>query len=66
MLTEFAALLQSLQSHPRVTFINAQGTLKPVLGSWHNELHPSKDGFNRFAAIFHDQIKTLFPGRVLG
>lgn len=65
MLAEFAALLQSLESHPRVTFINAQGTLKPEPGSWHNELHPSKDGFNRFAAIFHDRIKTLFPGRVL-
>ncbi len=64
MLQQFAALLQSLV-RPDVTFINAQGTLTPSPSSWHNELHPAKDGFKRFAKIFHRELKTKFPGRVL-
>lgn len=66
MLVQFAAMLQSLAaSHNDVTFINTQGTLPPVTSSWHNELHPSRNGFNKIAAIFHANLKTLFPGRVL-
>jgi hypothetical protein len=33
--------------------------------SWHNELHPSSAGFNKMADVFHTNLKTLFPGRVL-
>jgi hypothetical protein len=65
MLEQFAAMLKALQSHPRVTFIDAQGTLAPLPSSWHNEMHPSKVGFNQIADVFHLQIKALFPGRVL-
>jgi hypothetical protein len=66
MLQQFSAMLQSLAAiHNAVTFINTQGTLPPVTSSWHNELHPSKNGFNMIAAIFHANLKTLFPGRVL-
>lgn len=65
MLEQFAAMLKALQSHPRVTFIDAQGTLAPLASSWHNEMHPSKGGFNQIADVFHLQIKALFPGRVL-
>ncbi|GJL55492.1 MAG: hypothetical protein NPIRA02_26240 [Nitrospirales bacterium] len=64
MLQQFAALLQSLV-RPDVTFINTQGTLTPSPSSWHNELHPTKDGFKKFAKIFHQQLKVKFPGRVL-
>jgi hypothetical protein len=38
---------------------------RPVPGSWHNELHPAKLGFDAFATIFHDRLKQAFPGRVL-
>ena len=66
MLKQFAALLETLEStHNGVTFINGQGTLIPVTNSWHNELHPSKEGFNKFADIFHQKLKALFPSRVL-
>ncbi len=66
MLEQFAAMLQSLHSVPRkVTFINAQGTLEPATESWHNELHPSRAGFNAFAEIFHDRLRQVFPGRLL-
>lgn len=65
MLTQFAAMLKKLESNPRVTFVDAQGTLAPVSTSWHNEMHPSKKGFNQIAGKFHAAIKTLFPGRVL-
>jgi len=65
MLVQFADVLRSLATHPRVTFINGQGTLAPGSGSWHNELHPSKDGFKKFASVFHDKLKALFPAQVL-
>lgn len=65
MLKQFGAMLKALQSHPRVTYVDAQGTLPAVTSSWHNEMHPSKGGFNRIADVFHMQIKALFPGRVV-
>ncbi len=65
MLKQFAALMLSLESHSRVTFINGQGTLTPGPGSWHNELHPTKDGFDLFADLFHKKLQALFPTRVL-
>ena len=66
MLQQFAAMLQALElSHPNVTFINGQGTLAPQTSSWHNELHPSKNGFNQFATLFHQALKTAFPTQVL-
>jgi len=66
LLQQFAAILESLESsHPRVTFINGQGTLAQQTSSWHNELHPSKDGFKAFATLFHQALKTAFPTQVL-
>jgi hypothetical protein len=65
MLSELADMLTALQTaHPRVTFINGQGTLAPQRDSWHNELHPSRQGFDAFAALFRDRLKVLFPDRV--
>lgn len=66
MLQQFAAMLASLASnHPKVTFINTQGTLAPFPASWHNELHPSKNGFDAITTKFHTTLKALFPSRVL-
>jgi hypothetical protein len=64
MLRQFAALLTSLAARPKVTFINGQGTLAPQTSSWHNELHPSRSGFEKFADIFHRKLIALFPERV--
>jgi hypothetical protein len=63
MLQEFAAILTSLAG-PTVAFINGQGTLAPQTSSWHNELHPAKAGFDKFADLFHARLKALFPTRV--
>jgi hypothetical protein len=63
MLQQFAAMLATLAS-PTVTFINGQGTLVPQPSSWHNELHPARAGFGKFADIFHVKLKTLCPDRV--
>jgi hypothetical protein len=63
MLLQFAAMLKSLPGRG-VTVIDGQGTLVPVTASWHNELHPSKAGFERFADLFHAALRTRFPGRV--
>ena len=66
MLQQFVAKLQQLvANHQRITLLNTQGTLSPVTSSWHNELHPSKDGFNKIADVFHASIRTLFPGQTL-
>jgi hypothetical protein len=63
MLQQFAAMLASLSS-PTVTFINGQGTLVPQPSAWHNELHPARARFGKFADIFHVKLKALFPDRV--
>ena len=65
MLQQFALMLGSLaSSNNDVTFINTQGTLSPTTSSWHNELHPSRSGFNQIADIFRASIKSVFPGRL--
>jgi len=65
MLQQFAAILTALAAAPRVTFINGQGTLPQQKASWHNELHPSRSGFDRFADLFYATLKALFPNRVV-
>jgi hypothetical protein len=65
LLLGFAAMLSSLMATaPKIAFINGQGTLKPETSSWDNELHPSKAGFEKFADVFRDELKVLFPDRV--
>ena len=64
MLKQFAATLATLAARPKVTFINGQGTLAPDTSAWHNELHPNRDGFDKFADLFHQALRPLFPGRV--
>lgn len=64
MLEDFAAMLDSLTRRRKVSFMNGQGTLATVKESWHNELHPSADGFNAFVELFHTRIQELFPERV--
>jgi hypothetical protein len=63
MLEQFAVMLTSLAG-PTVTFINTQGTLVPQPSSWHNELHPARAGFGKFADAFQLKLKALFPDRV--
>jgi hypothetical protein len=63
MLRQFAAMLKSLPASG-VTVIDGQGTLSPGKASWHNELHPSKAGFERFADLFQAALRARFPGRV--
>ena len=64
MLQQFAARLMALAAKPGVTLLNGQGTLAPQKSSWHNELHPSRGGFDLFADKFHAKLKELFPDRV--
>ena len=64
MLTRFRSMLVTLAAaSTRVEVIDTQGTLNPVVASWHNELHPQKAGFEQFAAKFRDKLKELFPDR---
>lgn len=64
MIDQFAGMLSNLALADKVSFIKTPGTLAPVAASWHNELHPSKDGFKLFTTMFYKQIKLLFPNRV--
>ncbi len=63
MLQQFAAMLAGLAG-PKVTVVPTQGALRPVKTSWHNELHPSRDGFSLVTDLFHEALRSLFPGRV--
>lgn len=63
MLEQFEKVLMSL-SGPKVIVIPTQDVLPPQTSSWHNELHPAKAGFQQFAQLFHDKLKTMFPARV--
>lgn len=64
MLRQFAAMVKSMTIAASVTYIETQGTLAPKTSSWHNELHPSSDGFDKFAAMFQAHLKGQFPDRV--
>jgi hypothetical protein len=61
MLRQFASLLKTLVPRGGVTVIDGQGTLPAVPASWHNELHPSKSGFQQFAALFAQELRRQFP-----
>ena len=66
MLQQFAKMLKKLKKdNENISIINTQGTLRARTSSWHNELHPSRSGFNKFAKMFHGHLKTKYPGRVL-
>jgi hypothetical protein len=64
MLRKFAEMLTTLAQQPNVAFINTQGTLPPRTSAWHNELHPTSAGFDKFAALFHQELRIRFQGRV--
>lgn len=64
MLKQFAAMVKSMTIASAVTYIETQGTLAPKTSSWHNELHPSSDGFDKFADLFQVHLKANFPDRV--
>lgn len=64
MLRQFAGMLAALARHRKVVFIDTQDTLPRQTSSWHNELHPERDGFDKFAELFHQRLKALFPDRV--
>ncbi len=65
MLRQFAQVLTDIAAkNEGVTFINTQGTLNRDTTSWHNELHPSAEGFDRFAELFAQDLKALFPNRL--
>jgi len=66
MLLRFAAMLAGLAAkHSQVTFIDAQGTLDLHPGWWHNELHPNGNGFDLFVERFYQELKALYPTRVV-
>ena len=66
MLTGLRTMLEALQAvHTGVMVFNVQGTLDPLPSSWHNELHPARQGFDKFAALFATRLRILFPNRVL-
>jgi hypothetical protein len=64
MLRRFAEILTDVTRTPGVTFINGQGTLPEKKSSWHNELHPSQDGFDLFAKVFYRTLNTRVPDRL--
>lgn len=68
MLRQFAVMLNTLIANQpkdsKISLIPTQGKLVPVVNSWHNELHPSSEGYDLFTEIFKVEINKVFPGRV--
>ncbi len=64
MLTRFRGMLEeiALADPDRVTLVETQGTLGEA--DWHNELHPSKGGFDAIVERFHAKLGELYPGRL--
>lgn len=64
MLTQFAERLDAFKkAHKNIIFVNKQGTLKKEC-AWHNELHPSDDGFDTMANAFAEAVRAVLPKRV--
>jgi len=61
MLRQFATMLAQIANRPGVTFVNTQNTLSPVVGSWHNELHPSDAGYDQVANVIYQRLRVRFP-----
>ena len=65
MLSAFALQLQDLaNTHNNVTFVNSQGLLPQSPDAWHNELHPSSQGYDLHADRFNASLKSMVPNRV--
>jgi hypothetical protein len=48
--------------YQNVTVVDVRGTL-PTRKDWHDELHPSRDGFRKVAALFHQAITKALGNR---
>lgn len=67
-------MLQRLRlKYPNLHVVNVRNTL-PNRTDWHDELHPTREGFRKVAALFHTEIQstlgsnrlsTNFPGVAL-
>lgn len=51
-------------SYPNLKVVNVRGAL-PNRGDWHDELHPSKDGFKKVASLFHAEIRKVLGARAV-
>lgn len=59
MLKRFADLVETFASRT-VTVVPTQGTLSATARSWHNELHPSRRGFDSIAEKFEAALRGVF------
>lgn len=50
------------RSYPNVHVIDLRGTL-PNIGDWHDELHPTRDGFRKVAGKFHEHLTAVLRNR---
>ncbi|MES2758590.1 MAG: SGNH/GDSL hydrolase family protein [Pseudomonadota bacterium] len=62
IIDNLAKVQQSLANTPAYFFVDTRNTLQAE--DWQNELHPSRDGFNKIAAKFYPVISTTFPNWV--
>jgi hypothetical protein len=63
VLSAFDKILRQIaQQHKNVIYVPTQGTLSA--GDWANELHPTRDGFEKIAQVFLRTMRARFPGRI--
>ena len=58
----YGMLARLSQSYPNVHVIDLRGTL-PNIGDWHDELHPTRDGFRKVAGKFHEHLTEVLRNR---
>ncbi|MEM7584504.1 MAG: hypothetical protein AAF560_14035, partial [Acidobacteriota bacterium] len=60
LLLRFDTMVSEIAQADNVVHVKVQGTLSD--SEWNDEIHPSRDGFERVAGLFRDQLAVQFPG----
>ena len=62
MLTRFASMISSVSAtHPMIHLVPTQGTLPAGISKWHNELHPTFDGFEAITRKLITRLEATLP-----
>lgn len=59
LMTRFSEMMAGVAQSPDVVFVETPGTLTDQ--EWNDELHPTRNGFEKIATKFREQLKKQFP-----
>jgi len=61
LIRQFNQMIAEVATRPRIVYVKTPGTLADE--DWHDELHPTRRGFEKIAAKFATELNRQFPGR---